>query len=265
MAAIVRRHLGPAWHFAWRLWWQVTGVRKIKDRPSRLTLSMLVHNEVDRYLPRVLEHVRHYIDDAVILDDASTDNTADLCRDLIARHHIPLRLIQNTRTGFGHEVTLRKQQWRLTVGTGPDWVLFLDADEVPEDHAKTDLRTLLDQKRVTYHAFRIFDLWDEDHYREDAHWHAHRSHRPFLVRFVPGFPYRWHATPLHCGRMPANVQWLPGSCSILRIRHYGWATLRDRQVKYERYMAADPEGRYGSIAQYESILDREPHLIRWAE
>ena len=265
MAAAIRRRLGPAWHLAWRLWWQAVAARRVKDPPRRLTLSMLVHNEADRYLPGVLEHARHYIDDAVILDDASTDNTAKVCRDLFARYRIPLRLVRNAKAGFQREVTLRKQQWMLTTATGPDWMLFLDADEVPEERAKTDFRALLDQKRVTYHAFRLFDLWDEDHYREDAHWQAHRSYRPFLVRFVPGFPYGWNEMPLHCGRMPANVQWLPGSCSFLRIRHYGWATSRDRQVKYERYMAADPEGRYGSIVQYESILDREPHLVRWAE
>lgn len=36
---------------------------------------MIVKNEENRYLKKVLEALRHYIDEAVIIDDGSTDQT----------------------------------------------------------------------------------------------------------------------------------------------------------------------------------------------
>jgi hypothetical protein len=39
----------------------------------------------------------------------------------------------------------------------------------------------------------------------------------------------------------------------------------DRKQKYERYQQQDPQAVYGQKAQYESILDANPTLIRWTE
>ena len=44
---------------------------------------MLVRNEANRYLPQVLKHTLEYIDEAVILDDASEDNTLEVCRNIL--------------------------------------------------------------------------------------------------------------------------------------------------------------------------------------
>ncbi|OGQ79018.1 MAG: hypothetical protein A2289_22415 [Deltaproteobacteria bacterium RIFOXYA12_FULL_58_15] len=77
--------------------------------------------------------------------------------------------------------------------------------------------------------------------------------------------YRWRETALHCGRLPENILELPHRASDLRIRHLGWAREADRVAKYQRYMETDPEGRYGDLAQYRSILDLTPRCIPWEE
>ena len=76
----------------------------------RLTLAMCVKNEADRYLRQVLEKASHYITDAVSSDDASTDNTPEVCREVLK--DIPLQLIRNSESKFSNEVTLRKQLWK---------------------------------------------------------------------------------------------------------------------------------------------------------
>jgi len=53
---------------------------------KKLTLSMVVHNEADRYLRRALEAHRAYIDEAVIIDDGSTDESVELCREVHSWH-----------------------------------------------------------------------------------------------------------------------------------------------------------------------------------
>ncbi|MBM7854294.1 glycosyltransferase involved in cell wall biosynthesis [Desulfohalotomaculum tongense] len=236
---------------------------RTKSENNKLTLSMLVRNEAGRYLPQVLKHAAEYIDEAVILDDASEDDTAAVCREILK--DIPLTLVSNKTPGFDNEIQLRKQQWELTVSTGPDWILCLDADEIFEDRVKNEIRLLINQPYYDYFAFRLYDFWDAHHYREDTYWQAHKFYRPFLIRYQPNFNYLWKETSLHCGRLPANIIELPGALSRLRIKHFGWADVKDRVDKYQRYMRLDPGGKHGIIQQYQSILDPNPRLIKWEE
>jgi len=234
-----------------------------KSSGNKLTLSMIVRNEADRYLTRVLEHARQYVDAAVIIDDASSDNTAEICREILKG--IPLKLVRQKRSTFSTEYKLRKKQWRETVKTNPDWILVLDADEMFEDRVVSEMPSLLNQTEFDVISFRLYDFWDENHYREDPYWQAHFIYRPFLLRYIPTFRYRWQETPQHCGRLPSNVTELNGATSPLRIKHFGWANPKDRELKYRRYLKLDPQGKYGIPEQYKSILDPNPKLIRWQE
>ncbi|MFZ5898317.1 MAG: glycosyltransferase, partial [Bacillota bacterium] len=181
--------------------------RVVRPGPQKLTLAMLVRNEADRYLPTVLRHAAQYVDEAVILDDASTDATVDICRDVL--QDIPVFIHVNQSPGFANEINIRKQLWDLAVQTQPDWILILDADEMFEDRAVFELRTLISRPDIDVYAFRLFDFWDMEHYREDEFWKAHLRYSPFLVRYQPHFPYQWQETPLHCGRFPKNIVLLP--------------------------------------------------------
>ena len=229
----------------------------------RVTLSMVVRNEADRYLQRVLHAHRPFIQAAVIIDDGSTDNSVSICREALAG--IPLKLIENDTSLFSNEVILRKQQWEETVQTQPEWILNLDADELLEPAAEQLIPELVKQPTIDVFYFRLYDMWNETHYREDQHWHAHNTYRPFLVRYKPNLPYVWRETAQHCGRFPQTIGQFPYQCHPLRIQHYGWASSDDRKRKYERYRLLDPNGEYGSQAQYDSIMDPDPYLVAWVE
>lgn len=233
------------------------------QKGSRITLAMLVRNEADRYLIRVLQHAARYIDAAVILDDASEDNTVEVCRQ--ALQGIPLIIHSNNGPHFHNEIVLRKQLWEMAAGTGPDWILILDADEIFEERAPAVLKELARRPDVYYYSFRLYDMWDESHYREDAYWSAHKWYRPFMVRYIPDFNYTWKETPLHCGRFPVNIDSFKGENSELRIKHLGWLKPEDRLKKYFRYKALDPDSRYGVAEQYQSILDPRPNLLPWRD
>lgn len=237
--------------------------RVIRTFRPKITLAMLVRNEAGRYLPMVLEHAARYIDEAVILDDASEDDTVQVCKEILK--NIPSVIISNAEPGFINEVNLRKQLWELVIQTAPDWILILDSDEMFEERAVTKLRELVRTPAVDVLAFRLYDFWDMEHYREDKLWNAHLRYSPFLVRYQPNYSYRWNEKPLHCGRFPANIHELPAATSDLRVKHFGWAREEDRKKKYQRYLELDPEGKYGIIEQYESILDPEPNLKKWEE
>lgn len=234
-----------------------------EHRTSKITLAMLVRNEADRYLETVLKKASLYIDAAVILDDASEDNTVELCKTFL--NGIPWTIVSNPKTRFNNEIVLRKQLWEMTIATEPDWILILDADEIFEDKASEVLKELAKVQGVDHYSFRLYDMWNNNSYREDTYWRAHTVYRPFMVRYVPEFNWIWRETPQHCGRLPQNIFALPGELSHLRLKHLGWMKEEDRLHKYDRYKLLDPGAIYGIAEQYESILDPKPNLIPWVE
>lgn len=225
-----------------------------------LTAAMLVRNEEGRYLERVLSQLAAVSDRLVVLDDASTDGTAGVCR----AHGAEVTC--RRETGFANEVLLRKHLWGLAEAARPDWILCLDADETFEGGSLAWLRTDLsdaDMAGADAVAFRLFDMWDASHYRDDALWTAHRRWWTLCVRWRPDFPYRWRETAQHCGRFPVNAGGVKVACSPVRVQHWGWARPEDRERKFRRYMSLDPDGKHGSLAQYRSIMDPEPNLVEW--
>jgi len=229
---------------------------------DKITLAMLVRNESGRHLERVLNQATEYIDHAVILDDASKDNTVELCQEIL--QGIPLTLHSNKEHQFHNEILLRKQLWEMALSTPSEWIIILDADEMFEEDGPKQLRELLNHSsHVDYISFRLFDLWTENHYREDSLWQAHKWYRPFIVRNIPDFQAKWQETPQHCGRFPKNIIDLRGGTSPLRIKHLGWVRPQDRLEKYYRYKQLDPNGTYGNLEQYRSILDPSPNLVVW--
>lgn len=233
-----------------------------KPRP-RLTLAMLVRNEADRYLEKVLTHAGRYIDQAVILDDASTDQTVEVCRRCLG--NLPHQIIENKEAGFHNEVMLRKQLWDLAVATKAEWILILDADEMFEDAIIDAMPHLLSNPNADVYYFRLYDMWNQTQYREDTYWQAHKIYRPFLVRSQPGYVHIWQESPLHCGRLPVSIGSLRSITCQVRLKHWGWARPADRLEKYYRYKKMDPEARYGIKEQYQSILDPKPTLRVWQE
>ena len=230
----------------------------------RLTLSMIVQNEANFYLRRVLESAKKYINDAVIIDDASSDNTVEICKEVL--QGIPLHLVRNTESKFANEVELRRQQWEETVKVNPDWILVIDADEIFEKSFADQVSSLLLDNEVDLYRFRRYDLWDEWSYRDDQYWRGHRMYFPFLARYRPEIACQWKNTPQHCGSFPITLlESARQKTSDLRLKHYGWATLDRRQAKAERYAKLDPEAKYGWKEQYESILDPNPNLVAWSE
>jgi glycosyltransferase involved in cell wall biosynthesis len=230
---------------------------------AKVTLSMIVKNEANHYLPMVLEEVRQYIDEAVIIDDASTDETIQVIYEKLK--DIPLHIIHNPVSKFSNEVNLRKQQWQEAIKTNPDWILNIDADHVFELKMREEIKQLTNQNEVDVWCFRLYDLWDMDHYRDDYYWQAHNTYRPFLIRYRKDFTYTWKETPQHCGHFPKNIFELRSACTSIRLKHYGWASKEDRIAKYRRYQILDPGAVYGWKEQYESILDENPHLVKWEE
>lgn len=242
----------------------ISSKQKQKSTSQRITLSMIMKNESGHRLRECLENASRYITDAIIIDDASTDNSVEICEEVLAK--IPHRIIKNDASKFHNEIELRGQQWEETIKMDPEWILFLDADEIFEDKFAENVQDLIASSSVDVYYFRLYDFWNENHYRQDKYWNAHQIHRPFLIRYRSDIPHVWHnQNAQHCGRMPSSCTKLIGTYSEYRVKHFGWENSKIRKEKYQRYAKLDPEAKYGIKEQYESILDSNPILVKWEE
>lgn len=218
---------------------------------------MLARNESGRYLARSLLSLEAAVDRIVVLDDASTDDTAEVCRQLGAE------VRSRPSTGFAEEWRLRDQLWRWACSLQPEWIVVLDADEVLRGGSR--LRDILMSLPggVAAAAVRLWDLWDdEDSVRDDELWTAHRRHWVVAMRYRPGWPYLLRRQGQHCGRLPLDPPGRIAEVDGVDILHFGWLRPSDRRLKAARYKRLDPGARWGSAAQYASILDPEPRRCR---
>lgn len=92
-----------------------------------VSATVITFNEEDN-IARCLESVS-WVDEIIVVDSFSTDNTVSLCRKFTDR------VIQ--RAWPGH---VRQKQFALEQATG-SWVLSLDADEVLSAKAREEIRT----------------------------------------------------------------------------------------------------------------------------
>lgn len=95
-------------------------------RGVRLSVSIICKDEADR-LPRCLAAVHGWADEIVVLDSGSRDGTPDIAR------RYTTQVFETDWPGFG----MQKQR-ALERCTG-DWVLSLDADEVPSAALKQEI------------------------------------------------------------------------------------------------------------------------------
>jgi glycosyltransferase involved in cell wall biosynthesis len=239
-------------------------VKLRKTTGNKLVAGMQIRNEEGRHLHEVLSHLNQWVDEIVIIDDNSTDNSVAICKQFSKVSTI-IELKENT---FENEIDLRKNLWEEVKKRNPDWILIIDADELFEDKIISKIRSLIDQDEYDVIGFRFFDFWGgKTHYRSDSLWGAHNFYTTFLARYMEDFPEIWLETPVHCGRRPASYdRGLKGIGTDIRIKHFGWSgNEEERYRKYLRYMKIDGDGIYGSLPQYQSILDKNPHLIEWKE
>lgn len=90
----------------------------------RLLIAVPVYNEL-KYVGKVLDRIRHFWPDILVIDDGSTDGTGEM---LAARSDV--RLIRHGQNrGYGQSLI---DAFDFADGAGYDWVITMDCDEQHE-------------------------------------------------------------------------------------------------------------------------------------
>ncbi len=217
----------------------------------RLVTALLVKNEADRYLHRVLTRCAEFSDDILVLDDGSTDTTVEIAKDLgcIVKH-------RPKPGAWGNEAPARAELWERGVKCARDgWLLICDADQLLHG----DPRLLCESWEVNSWAFILYDLWSDTQYRADGHWRAHTVPRPWLVRpsGLPPFSPQWNGRGIHVGHLPPNI---PLACGIAPPDEYYWlhlayASPEQRKRKLDHYLSVADQLTPQELAHARSIAD----------
>lgn len=211
--------------------------------------------EADRYLEQVLKRTHSWADQVhVAIDPAATIKEKEIV-DTWADCYSVLQ-----DTWEDHESRFRFKAWmRLEEALNlsrEDFIVCIDADEVV--HEPSMLRDAAKEFPGQKISFTFHEMWSPTEYRIDGNW------KPYQAAIM--FPYRTHGSfrdrSLACGREPTYVQSLPpASNPVSDLLHYGYASEKDRQAKYERYMRLDG-GKFHNVNHLKSIL-RPPALRTW--
>jgi glycosyltransferase involved in cell wall biosynthesis len=102
----------------------------LAGRANRVACAIVAYNEADR-IERAIRSVAGLVDETLVVDSGSTDETAALCERLGAR------VVRHPWSGFGPQKRFAEE-----VATC-DWILSLDADEWLSEELRQELAAIL--------------------------------------------------------------------------------------------------------------------------
>lgn len=228
----------------------------------KLVVGMQVFDEVGRYIDKVIDQINTIADYAIIMDDASTDNTPEYIQSLLT---VPHHIVINKDKKFNEEYKLRQQLWNEVTSVNPDWVWIPDADEIIHPRHLYTIRNIMNETSYDSINVPLYDIWKLDdtgmYYRDDRLWCAHNFYSRMFIRYLP-IQYTYQERNHHVSRYPYEAVGFSGIDVNIPYLHLGWSREEDRRSKYSRYMKYDPQGKWGSLEQYKSILDPNPNIVR---
>jgi glycosyltransferase involved in cell wall biosynthesis len=224
----------------------------------KICAMLRVRNE-SRWLPEVLTSIAPLCSEIHLLDDHSTDDTAD-----IARSH---GAIVYSSPFEGLDET-RDKNWLLDQAmTGnPQWLLMIDGDEILEPGGAERLCEYVERGHIMCLSMRVLYLWDRrDQYRADGVYG--RFWRPSMWRTFPGQRFRStrNGGNFHCGNTP-HMPAHRATRADVALLHTGYMLREDRVRKYEWYRQMDPANRGEDEYRHVVIGDVFPaeSRFRWA-
>jgi len=220
--------------------------------PNSRLLCLLPVRNGGRHLAEYFENVRQFAYGIVALDDGSTDQTADL----LQSESLVLEVLFNPRResyeGWNdseNRQRLLNASWKFK----PDWVLWLDADEVI---AQCDvpllcsLVTSVATPKLIYGFEVLRMIADLAHFDRCGLW----VYRLFAYSRGQQLP----VARLHFRPIPVNTPTENLRRTIIRILHKAGMTSEDRRARFLKYQQADPRRQWQPT--YGDLLSAPTHL-----
>jgi len=194
---------------------------------TKLIACMPVRNE-QWILSKTLTDLSTYVDEIVIVDDGSTDDTPEIIRSFPKVTKIHTNPPGTKPFGNGQESDNRNKTLQMARERNADWVLQIDADERFEPRFKDEIHNLIDRGCST--KFRVLHFWeDTSQFRVDGEWGG--FFRYCLFRLKP----RMRFSPQHIIATPKAFDRKNRYKSDIKLLHYGWIHPQQRERSLLRY------------------------------
>ena len=236
-------------------------IRKFQDdnlNDIKLIAFIQIHNEgKNGNLERVLNHISRFCDDVVIYDDGSTDNSYEIASKFTSN------IIRSDTNEFQNELKHKQQLLELALPLNPDWIIWLDADEVFDRIGENyGIRALCRYGQINVidgFSFQEYNLWrNEDQYRVDKYWHKLWQVRLWRNNKKLKFDVK-HG--LHQKLHPINLEKI--CTSDIKVIHYGFASEGRIQQKYSKYHSLGQSGEILDRIKDESTLKLKKFEKEW--
>lgn len=204
------------------------------------------------FINQWLENMSRLVDEIVVVDNGSTDGTLE-----ILRSHPKVVSIDCTE-GFdeGRDKILAYERVRERK---PDWVLWLDVDEIFEDGlTRQHLDRLMASRYVKRYFFRRFHMIDERHFNANYYWFTTTCWPDRIMWREQQTGYFSNAN-FNNGLIQGirGLQWI----SHYRIRHLGYIDKDYVVRKTNIYRSVDP-----SLEDiYATMRHENPWPWKWRE
>ncbi len=233
-----------------------------------LTASLIVHNELSRYLYWTLPALMEFCDTVVVMDDHSDDGTYEWLEELAEGEYEYRLWLSRYEEGrmFAGEGAARQELLERTYRVSPTHILAIDADEFVTDGeqlrqvASSHLKSRNPGELAAW-KLSMEEIWDVNSTsmwcRCDGGWRPHGVPALYSVPEARGADYRIRSDQLACGRVPQAVERLAlrrgAGETVTEILHMGWAKASERAARYQRYAEADG-GRFHASTHLKSIM-----------
>jgi len=213
-----------------------------------------IYNELRKgNLERFAKYVMPLVDALVVYDDASTDGSYEYMLQCTPY------VIRGVRNDFINEISHKQILLDEALNLSPDFILWLDADEVLTANATRHRLQELCEHCVTHNldglSLHELNLWRSQSWRRldslyDDGWFVR------LWRVKPGMDFGKPASGLHTRVVPPGIQKVERITDVAVI-HFGFASERSLAQKYLTYKAHGQSGRALNRLFDETTLELE--------
>jgi O-antigen biosynthesis protein len=250
-----------------------SGSGEMTDFPPVIFGSLRVKNE-SRWIERVIRSILPLCHQVYVLDDHSTDGTAEICESMGTK-------VKVYRSSFeGLDETRDRQflldrileavpceviDWLSGVESSPYWVLAIDGDEELISGGQHVIRAFVQNSRNVAAKLRIMYLWNNSNQIRVDGVYAHFA-RPSLFRLM-NRTFKFQKTPwggnFHCSSIPQELlHRAQQPCVGAELLHYGYMLREDRITKWNFYNRHDPQNKSEGFDRRFPERRSYPHIVQ---
>jgi len=204
-------------------------------------VGLIRAKDAGKWMAVLMEQMKVFCDEILFLGEPSSDDTNE-----IAARYSPVMIERPPGHEVGHGGHDKVLLHNCARDYSPDWIYAPDADELLEPGAPELIRDTIkhaDSFEKTMVVSPFLYIWDDFyHYRTDG-----RYGTITVVRLFKYFP-DMHPMDRSAHSMAVPPDLLKGGKffnSTIRLLHFGYMTINQRQEKHDFYSHRDPPGSDG--------------------